>query len=122
MFDTKRIMYIRQSYYVKIDFNEIVCKTLFKIYGRRNSKLFTNCHALWDTLYNLKYLQLDLSYPTTPCQVCDKSSQFNKFHGVSKIFEIGINKLSEIGINKISEIGINKIFEIGINRIFEIGI
>ena len=23
------------------------------MYGRRHSKLFTNCHVSWDTLYNL---------------------------------------------------------------------
>ena len=42
---------------VKDFFNEMNCKKslLFNtVYGRRHSKLFTNCHVLWDTLYHKK--------------------------------------------------------------------
>ena len=40
-------------------FKEINCKKSLisnTVYGRRHSKLFTNCHVSWDTLY-LKYYQ-----------------------------------------------------------------
>ena len=45
-----KVKYIR----VKICVNEINCKkslTYNKVYGRRLSKLFTNCHVSWDTLF-----------------------------------------------------------------------
>ena len=42
--------------WVKEFFNEINCvnSSIYTIiYGRRHSKLFTNCHVSWDTLYYL---------------------------------------------------------------------
>ena len=49
--------------WVKEFFNEInsVNSSIYNIiYGRRHSKLFTNCHVSWDTLYYLSQCKLDM--------------------------------------------------------------
>ena len=65
-------VYIKESYYHKINFkvkyilakyflNEINCKQPLisnTVYGRRHSRLFTNCHVSWDTLYHLFVLNI----------------------------------------------------------------
>ena len=54
--------------YLSKDFvTEINCKKSvisYKVHGRRHSKLFTNCHVSWDTLYllnNIKYNIVEMS-------------------------------------------------------------
>ena len=44
-----KVKYIR----LKDFFDEIKCKKflILIVYGRRHSKLFTNCHVSWDTLW-----------------------------------------------------------------------
>ena len=51
--DLKIKIYLSKSF-----FNFINCKTSNTVYRRRHSKLFTNCHVSWDTLYLNQFTML----------------------------------------------------------------
>ena len=51
----EKILFQSKIYLSKHFFNELNCKISLifdnRVYGRRHSKLFINCHVSWDTLY-----------------------------------------------------------------------